>query len=108
MITYEVTVTVAPEIIADYERFMRDRHIPDLLATGCFHAATFSRSAPSRYRVRYEAKDQPSLDRYLAEHAPRLRAHVEEVFPGGLEISREVWTVLAAWPAGEGGAPRGT
>ena len=98
-ITYEITATVRPELCEAYERYMRDRHIPDLLATGAFDGASFGRSSPGRYRVRYEARGRAALDRYLAEHAPRLRAHFVEAFPSGVELAREEWTVLARWPS---------
>ena len=99
MVTYEITATVPPPLAEAYERYMRERHIPDLLATGHFVAAALARSAPGRYRVRYEAPDQAALDRYLAEHAGRLRAHFAEHFPEGVELSREVWTALELWGA---------
>ena len=43
-ITYEVTANVEPELAEAYERFMIDRHIPDLMATGEFASATLGRS----------------------------------------------------------------
>lgn len=97
MITYEVTQTVRPDLCAAYERYMVDLHVPDLLATGAFAGASFGRSAPGRYRLRYEAKDRAALDRYLTEHASRLRKHVLEKFPAGVESTREEWEVLHAW-----------
>jgi hypothetical protein len=99
MVTYEITATVAPRLADEYERYMRERHVPDLLATGCFVGAALTRSTPGRYRIRYEAPDQTTLDRYLAEHAPRLRAHALERFPDGVELSREVWTAVEVWSA---------
>jgi hypothetical protein len=54
MITYEITATVRADLCDAYERYMRDRHIPDLLATGSFAGATMARSSPGRYRIRYE------------------------------------------------------
>jgi catechol 2,3-dioxygenase-like lactoylglutathione lyase family enzyme len=93
-VTYEVTATVAPGLVDRYEQYMRERHVPDLLATGCFTAATFSRSAPGRYRIRYEAPDQHTLDRYLVVHASALRAKVDREFGAGVELSREEWAVL--------------
>lgn len=98
MVTYEITATVRDDLCAAYERYMCERHIPDLLKTGSFAGASFSRSAPGRYRVRYEAHDRAALGRYLAEHAARLRQHLAETFPEGVEISREEWDVLALWP----------
>lgn len=97
MVTYEVTTTVRPDLCDAYEAYMRSRHIPDLLASGCFAGASLSRSAPGRYRVRYEAHDRPALDRYLAQHAPGLRQHFAETFPEGIDVAREEWAVLARW-----------
>lgn len=98
MVTYEITATVREDLRDDYLSYMRERHIPDLLATGAFASASLSRSSPGRYRLRYEAHDRDSLDRYLADHAPRLRAHALERFPEGVELSREEWDVIAYWP----------
>lgn len=97
MLTYEITAVVRADLIDEYERFMRERHIPDLMRTGAFVDASFSRSAPGRYRMRYESQGREELDRYLSEHAPRLRAHFIETFPEGVELSREEWVVLESW-----------
>ncbi|MCU0648562.1 MAG: DUF4286 family protein [Gemmatimonadaceae bacterium] len=99
MIAYEVTATIRPDLAATYERYLRAEHIPDLMATGCFVGARIAQATAGRYRITYDAPDAAALDRYLAEHAPRLRAHVRERFPEGLALDREVWTVLEAWPA---------
>lgn len=100
MLTYEITAAVRPDLCDAYERYMRERHIPDLMRTGKFVTASFSRSAAGRYRIRYEARGRAELDSYLAEHAPRLRQHFTETFPEGIELSREEWTVLESWPPG--------
>jgi hypothetical protein len=97
MVTYEITATVRADLRDAYERYMRQRHMRDLLATGAFARATLSRSAPGRYRVRYEAHDRAALDGYLREHAPRLRRHFSETFPDGVELTREEWTIIASW-----------
>lgn len=98
MVTYEITAVVAADLVSTYEAFMRERHIPGLLATGDFAAASFARSSPGRYRIRYEARDKRSLDHYLAENAAALRADFDAHFPTGVELTREVWEVLQAWP----------
>ena len=94
MIIYEITATVASELVEDYERFMREHHIPALLATGCFRSAAIARSTAGRYRMRYEASAEKDLERYLAVHAERLRAEFIRRFPEGIELAREVWTVI--------------
>lgn len=104
MVTYEITATVRMDLVDCYERFMRKRHIPDLLATGHFASATFEKSRPGRYRVRYEARSHEALDRYISEHAPRLRAHLQGEFPEGIEITREEWETVESWPRAGTGA----
>ena len=96
-IAYEVNAVVEEEICGAFENFMTGRHIPDLMATGCFREAHFERAAPGRYRTRYEAIDRSSLGRYFNEHAARLRAHVLEIFPEGITFEREEWETLASF-----------
>jgi hypothetical protein len=97
MLTYEITANVRPDLCDAYERYMRERHIPDLMRTGAFVTASLSRSAAGRYRIRYEARSREKLDSYLAEHAPRLRQHFTDTFPEGIELSREEWSVVESW-----------
>ncbi|HEU4749005.1 MAG TPA: DUF4286 family protein [Gemmatimonadaceae bacterium] len=98
MVTYEVTALVRADLVGAYESYMR-RHIVDLLATGRFLRATFARASEHRYRIRYEASDRQSVDRYIAEDAPRLRADFGEHFPKGVEVSREIWETIGEWSA---------
>lgn len=97
MVTYEVTTAVEAALAERYESFMRDTHIPEVFATGCFHAVSFERAASGRYRIRYQAASQDDLDRYLREHTARLRADFLAHFPTGATVSREVWIELQRW-----------
>jgi Domain of unknown function (DUF4286) len=97
MFVYEITAVVRADLVEKYEKYMRERHIPDLLETGYFRAASISRAAKNRYRIRYEARDQNALDEYLKNDAARLRADFLEHFPEGAEVSRDVWEVLESW-----------
>jgi hypothetical protein len=101
MITYEITTAVTPEAVEAYERYMRQVHIPDLLATGCFEAATFTRSGTGRYRIRYEAPTESDLEHYLEAHAARLRSDFASRFPEGVTASREIWVAIESWSSPE-------
>lgn len=97
MITYEVTAIVEPSLVERYENYMRERHIPDLLATGCFVGADLVRGGAGRYRVRYDATSREMLERYLREHAASMRADFAAQFPTGVQVERAEWEHLQHW-----------
>ena len=91
IVHYEVTAIVHDDLVAAWERYLPG-HVKDVLATGCFLEAAIEHGDAGHYRCRYAAAGQPVLERYLAEHAPALRAHVLGRFPQGIEFRRAVWT----------------
>jgi hypothetical protein len=99
MVIYEITAVVRADLIETFEKYMRSRHIPDLLATKYFSAAYFARTLENRYRIEYHARDEEALREYLETDAERLRADFSAHFPEGVELSRDVWEVLESWKA---------
>jgi hypothetical protein len=97
VIIYEVTAIVEARLAETYERYMREQHIQDVLASGCFQSADLASVSPGRYRMRYEASTAEDLERYLATHAARLREDAASSFPEGVVLSREVWTAIQRW-----------
>jgi uncharacterized protein DUF4286 len=97
MILYEVTLQVDPTKALAVEAHMRREHIPDIFASGCFRRIRFDRASPARFRTSYEARTESDLERYLQEHAPRLRADFQAHFPSGVTVTRETWTPLESW-----------
>jgi enamine deaminase RidA (YjgF/YER057c/UK114 family) len=102
MVVYQVNAAVEPPFAAAYERYLREQHIPDVLATGYFAEASLEQLEPRRYRACYRAPSQAALDTYLREHAPRLREDFAAHFPAGVTLTREIWSELRRWRA----APR--
>jgi Domain of unknown function (DUF4286) len=102
MIAYEVAADVEPRLVAVYEQYMREKHIPEVLATGCFLSAAFARSSPDRYRASYMARTQADLDRYLEHHTAAMRSDFAAHFPEGVSLSREVRVIEERW---EGAPP---
>lgn len=93
MLSYEVTIQLDDASLADaLESYMRNGHVAAVVATGCFLDGRFEQSEPGVYRTRYGVASQEDLDRYVAEHAPRLRADFQQHFPSGLRVSRAVWS----------------
>jgi hypothetical protein len=106
-ITYEITSIVEPGLVEAYERYMREHHIPDVLASGCFLEAVFSVAVAGRYRIRYDAATAEDLEHYLAMHAPRLRQAFLSHFPSGIGLSREAWSAIEMWTAPPRSRPPG-
>jgi len=91
MVRYEVIADVAPELVDRYEEYMRTKHLPDILSTGCFTSIALDRASATRFRARYEARTRADVDRYLAQHTARYRADFAAHFPTGVTLSREIW-----------------
>ena len=51
MVVYEVQVEVREDLRAAFETYMREKHLPEILATGCFAAIRFDRSEEGLYRT---------------------------------------------------------
>jgi hypothetical protein len=97
MIIYEVTVKVGKHIAGEFERYMIEQHIPDVLRTGAFTSANFLLTADGQYQTRYAAKSRDELERYYNENADALRLDVSSRFPEGLEFSRREWDMIRTW-----------
>ena len=97
MIRYEVTLEVEPRLAPGLEDYMRNKHIPEILATGCFQEIRFERAAEGRFRTSYLAATPADLERYLSLHTAAFRASLISYFPQGVTAIRETWTELESW-----------
>ena len=100
MLIYEVTATVEASVREEFERFMAEKHIPEVLATGKFAAAFFAGS-DGLYRIGYHCDSREDLEAYYADHAAALRADVAERFPSGIELSRKELEIVKLFPGKE-------
>ncbi len=98
-ISYEVTVHLADAGDAgEFEAWMREEHIPAVLATGLVISAEFAQLDDRRFRTRYLAATRAELDRYLQQHSPALREEFARRFGDRASASREFWELLQMWP----------
>ncbi len=80
MIIYNVTNKVAHGIHRQWLKWLQEEHIPEVLATGCFGAATVLHLVEAddedgiTYAIQYQAPDMQHYERYLSEYAEKLRA----------------------------------
>lgn len=98
-VLYEVTVRMAQaKDAAEFARWMRDEHIPAVLATGLIRGAEFARADDTTFRTRYTAASRDDLERYLRDHSPGLRDQFAARFGDRATASREFWEPLQTWP----------
>jgi len=86
--TYEVVVAVEPSVVMDYEHFVYETYLPALEATECFTRVEFDRLVRRRYRLRLHPKSEVELERYLRDHAARLRDEFKRHIPHGIVVIR--------------------
>ena len=79
MLIYNVTINIDDSVHDDWLLWMRDKHIPDMLATGKFSHAKMTRvlveeeMGGTSYSVQYTTKDRETLEAYYKEDAERMR-----------------------------------
>ncbi|MEM9053611.1 MAG: DUF4286 family protein [Bacteroidota bacterium] len=99
MIIYNVTVNVDYGSNDDWLKWMKEQHIPDVLATGLFFDAKLSKihaeeQGGKSYSIQYLAKSMEDYERYQKEHAPRLQADHEKNFGGKYVAFRTLLDVV--------------
>lgn len=79
---YEVTATIHDRsILDDWVRWMGDTHLADVVVAGAMRGRLIRIDGPTATFVcQYEFASRSALDRYLSEHAPRLRAEGAAIF----------------------------
>ncbi len=87
MILYNVTINIDQDAHDAWLSWMKEVHIPDVLATGLFTEAHMHRvlavdDGGLTYAVQYCAPDMDHYERYQEEHATRLQNEAHERFGG--------------------------
>jgi hypothetical protein len=79
MIIYNVTVKISNEKHDDWLNWMKETHIPEVLATGKFSHHVFSKvmiedDEGTNYSIQYYCESLAVLDDYQENEAPKLQA----------------------------------
>jgi hypothetical protein len=99
MILYNVTVSIDPEIAEEWLVWMRSKHIPDVMGTGCFLESRISRvhgeeEGGMTYAITYLAPSQEVLDDYQNNHAYNLQKEHGERYNGRFAAFRTMLSVI--------------
>lgn len=86
MIIYNVTVNIHESVHDQWMKWMQEKHIRDVLATGKFSTARMVKVLVEEdmggitYSIQYVTDSKETLERYYQEDAPRLRDEGHALF----------------------------
>jgi hypothetical protein len=78
MIIYNVTVIIDETVHEEWLGWMKEIHIPEVMATGCFTEYRFCKILAETeggisYSIQYSVESRAILDKYSEEFAPALQ-----------------------------------
>ena len=99
MILYNVTSSLDAAIADEWVAFMRDTHMPEVVATGCFIKSQLLRLLDEEeggitYAAQYYAISLEQLEAYQEHFAPALRTDMDQRFGGRFAAFRTVLEVV--------------
>ncbi len=101
MILYNVTVNVSHEVHTEWLKWMIEKHVPDVFATGCFanykilKLLTEDEDATGvTYAIQYFLNAMADLEEYQEKHAARLRKEHTDRYKNKFVAFRTVLEVL--------------
>ncbi len=87
MYIYNVTVNIEENVEKDWLRWMQEKHIPEMIATGKFSEAKLCQVMVEEdqgitYSIQYTTSSKELLEKYYAENADQLRQEALSLFGG--------------------------
>lgn len=87
MIIYSVTVSIDPAVAPQWLAWMKDTHIPEVMATGCFTGVRMARilheeEGGTTYNMQYLATTLENYMDYQQNFAPGLQAKTKALYDG--------------------------
>jgi predicted RNA-binding protein with RPS1 domain len=86
MIIYNVTINIHESVHDQWMKWMQEKHINDVLATGKFSAALMVKVLVEEdmggitYSIQYTTDSKETLERYYQEDAPKMREEGQSLF----------------------------
>jgi len=99
MILYNVTVSVDPAISEEWLDWMRSKHIPDVMSTGCFIESRICKvhgqeEGECTFAITYLSPSQEKIEEYQKIHAPLLQKDHMERYSGRFAAFRTLLSVI--------------
>src|SRR4051812_26147695 len=85
MYVYNVTVNIDATVHEEWLSWMKQKHIPDVMATGCFTESRMLKvlnvdDAGHTYSIQYAFRHMSDIEKYQKEFAGTLQAEHKEKF----------------------------
>ena len=98
MIIYNVTVSLIDQTIQeDWLHWMKTKHIPDVMNTGCFVKNKICRLMVDdeiTYAIQYTCKDLATLEKYHQDFSPALQTEHTEKYKGKFGAFRSILEIV--------------
>lgn len=100
MIIYNVTVNIDHDAAADWLRWMKEIHIPQVMATGKFNSYRIARligdhdSGGITYAIQYECESMQQYELYQSENAAALQKDHAERYKDQFVAFRTILEVV--------------
>jgi hypothetical protein len=100
MIVYNVTINIDADVHDEWLKWMLEKHIPDVLATGLFLESRMSRMLIDEeeggvtYSIQYTLESMERMEEYEQNHASRLREEVNRKYEGKFGAFRTTMEVV--------------
>jgi hypothetical protein len=93
---YEVLATARDDASGEaWAEWLNSKHIADVIAAGAKSGRLIKLDEPARtYAAQYEFESREAFDRYVRDHAPRLRTEGIELFGDRLMYTRRSGEML--------------
>ena len=100
MIIYNVTVNVDESVASPWLTYMKETHIPDVMATGCFEKYVFCRLLTQQddeegftYTIQYYCESMEKYDLYQEKYSPALQQEHSSLYGGKFVAFRSLMEV---------------
>ena len=100
MIIYRVTISIDPEIEADWFAWMQQVHVPEVLRTGCFtecrtYKVVAAEERELSYVLQYHCPSLARYQQYRENFAPALQKAHTDRYAGRFRGSRQLLEEIA-------------
>lgn len=98
MIIYNITVSlVDPTIQEEWLNWMKTKHIPEVMDTGCFISNKICKLIADdeiTYAIQYTCKDLATLEKYQTEFSPSLQEEHKKKYRGKFGAFRSLLEIV--------------